>query len=166
MPIIFGDDGIMAAEDGGDKNIKSIYGSPDNSPGFLLWQVNNKWQREQHKALKKIGLTHVQFVILAGIAWLTVHGLTVTQAILSDFTKADKMMTSQVVRKLMEKGLISRIRNPDDSRSYSLELTAKGFNLTKMSFGMVESVDKEFFKSLSDMEKENIVRILGKLSSL
>lgn len=44
---------------------------PDDSPGFLLWQLTNQWQREQRKALNKIGLTHGQFVVLANVLWLS-----------------------------------------------------------------------------------------------
>src|SRR3546814_15453085 len=40
---------------------------PENSPGFLLWQVTNQWQRRLRATLEPLGLTHVQFVLLAGL---------------------------------------------------------------------------------------------------
>ena len=46
----------------------------DDSPGFLLWQVTNKWQAAQRAALKPFGLTHVQFVLLASLTWLDSGG--------------------------------------------------------------------------------------------
>lgn len=46
------------------------FASPDDSPGFLLWQVSNLWQRKMKAELSDLGLTHVQFVLLAGIVWL------------------------------------------------------------------------------------------------
>ena len=148
-----------------ERKVKSIYGSPVNSPGFLLWQVNNKWQREQYMILREIGLTHVQFVLLAGIAWLTDHGQTVTQINLSNFVKADEMMTSQVVRKLIVKNFVSRIRNPLDSRSYQLKLTSEGFNIVQIAFKKVESIDERFFGSLSKEDMKEITKILEKLAS-
>ena len=42
----------------------------EDSPGFLLWQLTNQWQRQQRTALAKIGLTHAQFVVLASVLWL------------------------------------------------------------------------------------------------
>ena len=47
-----------------------IFEKPEESTGFLLWQVTNLWQREIKKALEKYGLTHSQFVLLASMYWL------------------------------------------------------------------------------------------------
>ena len=69
---------------------------PEESSGFLLWQVTNLWQREIKKALGDFGLTHSQFVLMANIHWLTIHKEEVTQIILSDNTKIDPMTTSTV----------------------------------------------------------------------
>ncbi len=38
-------------------NIFSVK-KPEESSGFLLWQVTNLWQREIKKALEQYGLTH------------------------------------------------------------------------------------------------------------
>ena len=50
------------------RSSKAVFGfeSPDDSPGFLLWQVTNLWQRRIRAALEPLGLTHVQFVFVAG----------------------------------------------------------------------------------------------------
>lgn len=56
---------------------------PEESSGFLLWQVTNLWQREIKKALENYGLTHSQYVLLASIHWLTIHKQEVTQVVLS-----------------------------------------------------------------------------------
>src|SRR5260370_30828241 len=34
----------------------------DDSPGFLLWQVTLRWQRDIATALAPLDLTHVQFI--------------------------------------------------------------------------------------------------------
>ena len=47
-----------------------IFEKPEESTGFLLWQVTNLWQREIKKALEKYGLTHSQFVLIASMYWL------------------------------------------------------------------------------------------------
>ena len=43
---------------------------PNDSPGFLLWHVTLRWQRDIATALAPLGLTHVQFVLLATTWWL------------------------------------------------------------------------------------------------
>jgi len=42
---------------------------PEQSPGFLLWHVTLGWQRDVTASLKPLGLTHVQFVLLATTWW-------------------------------------------------------------------------------------------------
>lgn len=47
---------------------------PGESPGFLLWRVTLRWQRLMTEALRPLGLTHVQFVLLASSWWLSRDG--------------------------------------------------------------------------------------------
>ena len=47
---------------------------PATSPGFLLWRLTLCWQRAITSALAPVGLTHVQFVLLACTWWLTEQG--------------------------------------------------------------------------------------------
>src|SRR6478736_8594694 len=105
--------------------------SPDDSSGFLLWQVTNLWQREIKKALEKYGLTHSQFVLLASIYWLTLHKQEVTQIVLSSHTKIDPMTTSTVLRTLQQKGLILRQEHQTDTRAKTVGLTPEGIEITK-----------------------------------
>jgi hypothetical protein len=44
---------------------------PGDNPGFLLWRVSLRWQRLMTATLRPFGLTHVQFVLLASLWWLT-----------------------------------------------------------------------------------------------
>ena len=46
---------------------------PWDSPGFLLWHATLRWQRTMAEALEPLGLTHVQFVLLASTWWLCEH---------------------------------------------------------------------------------------------
>ena len=49
------------------------YEAAEDSPGLLLWQVTNRWQSAQRAALKPLGLTHVQFVLLASLVLSLIH---------------------------------------------------------------------------------------------
>jgi len=140
----------------------SKFESPGESPGFLLWQVSNSWQREQKKALAKLDLTHVQFVLLAGVRWLEMENQIVTQIQLSKHAKTDPMMTSQVLRTLEKNGLITRKPHPTDTRSLSLHTTTKGKALVKKGIKVVEEVDESFFSPL-DKRLSNFHKLLSDL---
>ncbi len=114
----------------------------------MLWQVLLQWQRRQRKALLPHKLTHVQFVLLAGIAWLESPSDCVTQARLAHHAKTDPMMTSQVVRTLEGRGLVERHQHPTDTRARALRATPEGKALAADALKVVEEVDREFFSVL------------------
>ncbi len=116
----------------------------DTSPGLLLWRLNNDWQSRQRAALKHFGLTHVQFVLLASLAYAA-DERELTQRQLAEFAHTDAMMTSQVVRRLEQKGLVSRHASKYDRRAVRLAPTIVGLQLVNKAMVVVESVDEAFF---------------------
>lgn len=126
---------------------------PEESSGFLLWQVTNMWQREIKKALLSYNITHSQFVLLASIHWLTLHHQEVTQIVLSAHTKIDPMTTSTVLRTLQQKGLVSRQEHVTDTRAKTVVLSNEGKKLVKKAVVAVEKFDNEFFSVLGVQTK-------------
>ncbi|WP_238553616.1 MarR family winged helix-turn-helix transcriptional regulator [Fortiea contorta] len=121
---------------------------PDDSPGFLLWQISNLWQRKMNAGLNHLGLTHVQFVLLAGLVWLNQDQETVTQAKLATHAKTDIMMTSKVLRALEQRGLVKREPDARDTRAKSLTITQSGYELTIEAIKIVDEIDRKFFSIL------------------
>jgi DNA-binding MarR family transcriptional regulator len=118
--------------------------SADDSPGLMLWRATNRWQAAQRAALKPFGLTHVQFVLLASLAYLDTDG-PVTQKQLADHAATDVMMTSQVLRALEGAGLVRRAPHPSDRRARALAVTPEGRSLADRAVVAVEAADQEFF---------------------
>ena len=127
--------------------LKTDFETPDDSPGFLLWQVTNAWQAAQRAALRPFELTHVQFVLLASLAWLDADG-PVTQRQLADHAATDPMMTSQVLRALARRGLVDRAPHPIDGRARALTATRAGRALADRAVAAVEACDAAFFRPL------------------
>jgi DNA-binding MarR family transcriptional regulator len=122
---------------------------PEQSPGFLLWHVTLRWQREVTATLKPLGLTHVQFVLLAGTWWLNTHDEQPNQATLSAFAGTDIKMTSQVIRTLEQKGLVTREVDAADTRARRLVVTPAGAALAPRAIDAVEAVDVALLDRLS-----------------
>lgn len=124
------------------------YESADQSTGLALWRVTNRWQAAQRAALKPFEITHVQFVLLASLAYLETG--EITQSELAAHAGTDPMMTSQVLRALESKGLVSRLAHPSDGRARVLAATTEGRELANRAVREVERCDREFFGSLAD----------------
>jgi DNA-binding MarR family transcriptional regulator len=129
------------------RGLNTEFGSADESPGLLLWQVTNRWQAAQRAALKPFGLTHVQFVLLASLTWL---GEPVTQRELAAHACTDPMMTSQVLRALEQRDLVARSAHPSDARARAVSVTRAGAALANRANAAVEDCDRQFFAALRD----------------
>jgi DNA-binding MarR family transcriptional regulator len=100
--------------------------------------------------LRPLGLTHVQFVLLASLWWLArVAGETPSQRRVADHAGTDPMMTSQVLRLLERRSLVSRVGHPTDSRARQLDVTDDGAALAVRAIAVVEAADADFFEPAS-----------------
>lgn len=121
--------------------------APEDSPGFLLWLVSTTWRRQVEAALAPLGLTHPQFVTMAGIGSLTREGRPVSQAALGRHIRLDPNTMSQILRGLEKRGLVAR-RTGRDSRAKNPTLTAEGARLVTEAVPLVEAVDARFFRPM------------------
>ena len=126
----------------------SRFAGPADSPGFLLWRTTNAWQRAVRAALAPLDLTHVQFVVLASLTWR--DDASTSQRQLAAQAGLDEMMTSQVVRSLEARGLLTRGRDTTDGRVRALAVTGQGRELTAEAVRVVEEADGRFFAALGD----------------
>ncbi|GAA3304318.1 winged helix-turn-helix transcriptional regulator [Dactylosporangium vinaceum] len=123
---------------------------PDESPGFLLWHVTLRWQRDIAAVLAPLDLTHVQFVLLTTTWWLNSHGEDPNQLAVATQAGTDVKMTSQVLRKLEAKSLIRREVDQADTRARRLRVTERGAALAQAAVAAVEAADAAFFGPVRD----------------
>lgn len=140
----------------------SLYASPEESPGYLLWRVSVKWRSSIEDVLKPLGLTHPQFVVLATTAWLTKDGEHTTQADVSRAAEIDPNTLSQIFVGLEKKGLAKRIRKLDE-RSKNPTITKAGQESLKRALPAVEKADEAFFKALKVKELKELLVVFTKL---
>lgn len=142
----------------------SRYGKAEASPGFLFWKTFNKWSRRLRIELDQLGLTQVQYSILAALNYLASAKDHISQQDISDQLSMDKMMISDVVRSLEGKKMVVRKPNPHDGRSFSLSLTTKAKELLSKAVPVVEKTDELFFAALSPGQRKALIEALIQLS--
>lgn len=136
---------------------------PDDSPGFLLWQTTTIWEREFRKALEPHDISHAQFVIMATLFWFEANKYDVTQVLIVQWSKLDKMTVSKSLKRLAELGYVDRAEHETDTRAKSVALTDKGKELVRKLVPVVEGIDGKFFGRASEDERQDLIRILRKL---
>src|SRR5579863_3613186 len=126
---------------------------PQDSLGFLMWQVTHGWQRHLEEALAPTGLTHLQFVVLMGTRWHAGLGVSITQAELARWAQMHPMQVSQVVKLLSAKGLLRRIRSSSDARASHIELTATGLRVAATAAPIADAAHHGFFADAPQIEE-------------
>jgi len=112
--------------------------------------------------LAEVGLTHVQFLVLASVWWLGRGGTTPSQREVAEHAGLEPVMTSQVARALQQRGLLARGRSAADSRALQLALTESGRTLAHRAVVLMDALDREFFDTVDD--PEHFVRLLSTLA--
>lgn len=124
----------------------SRFSVPEDSVGYLLWQITRLWQQQATVVFDPLGISHVQFTTLAGIGWLSNGCQLVTQTQLAEFCEVDVVMISQAMRKLEAKELVERKPHPFDTRAKVVSLTDSGRQILEKALVIVEELDADFFK--------------------
>lgn len=122
--------------------------SPEESSGYLLWQVTMLWQRAMKRELDNLDITHTQFVLMSALGWLSKANQNVTQIDIANHSNTDRMMVSKVLRTLEEKKVIKRKDHPVDTRAKVITLTPNGIELLQKALVIVHGVDTTFFDAL------------------
>ena len=138
---------------------------PESSTGYLLWQISNLRHRKINALLNEIEITYPQFIILAGIHWLSNEHKIVNQGLLIHFTKMDKSVVSSILKLLEKKEVVLRNTDLNDTRAKTLELSIKGSVKLEEAMKIINQMDIEFFDKTNlkiDDLNDILIKVLRK----
>ena len=117
-------------------------------------RVYNKWHSIIKKELKKMNLTHPQFVVLASLAYLSQNGNEITQIMISKLAGIDVMTISQILSLLEKQNFVKRKEHSKDTRAKAVILNKKGEEVLQKAVPLVEQIDEVFVGKLDRDEKQ------------
>ena len=126
-------------------------------------RVYNKWHSMIKKELKKMNLTHPQFVVLASLAYLSQNGNEITQIMISKLAGIDVMTVSQILNLLEKNDFVKRKEHSKDTRAKAVILSKKGEEVLQKAVPLVEQIDEIFFEKL-DTDEEQFKHFLARLN--
>ena len=126
-------------------------------------RVYNKWHSMIKKELKKMNLTHPQFVVLASLAYLSQDSNEVTQVMISKLAGIDVMTVSQILNLLEKNDFVKRKEHSKDTRAKAVILNKKGEETLQKAVPLVEQIDEIFFEKL-DTDEEQFKHFLARLN--
>jgi DNA-binding MarR family transcriptional regulator len=120
-------------------------GAPQNAVGFVLWRVMHRYQREIDRALRPLGLTHLQFTVLALAAWSQRSGETSTQSKLAAKGDIHPMQVSNIVKALDAKGLVMRTPAPGNALAKQVAITEAGLDALREALPLGIAIQARLF---------------------
>ena len=97
------------------------------------------------RVLAAVDLTHLQFTLLALVAWFGRSGEAVTQIELARSGGIQPMQVSQTVRVLESKKLLSRTRSSTDTRAKRVEVTRAGLKSLRNAMPVAIEIQRRLF---------------------
>lgn len=119
--------------------------TPDMLIGTLFHRLFELHNKKVEESLSRIGLNYSQYAVLSAVHCLYERHNDVTQVMITEFTKLDKSVVSTTIKRLAEKGMITRHENKSDSRAKSVRLSDDGESYFRLGFDIVRQTDKTFF---------------------
>jgi DNA-binding MarR family transcriptional regulator len=120
-------------------------GAPQKAVGFVLWRVMHRYQREVDQALQHLDLTHLQFTVLALVAWMARGGDSAAQAELARFGDIHPMQVSKVLKALEQKRMVKRTPTPGNALAKNISITSAGLTALRAALPLVIEVQQALF---------------------
>ena len=95
---------------------------------------------------------------------LQTHG-SLTQKELKEKLMVEFATINKIVNRSEKRGLVTKIKDPNDMRVSIVKLTTQGEEVTVRIKACWEKLENEFFASLSDEEKAQLQKLLSKLNN-
>jgi DNA-binding MarR family transcriptional regulator len=102
-------------------------------------------------------LTPRQFAILAAVE--ANQGLSQTGLV--ENTGIDRSTLADIIRRMLDKGLIKRERTADDARAYAGHLTRKGSNMLKKMRPYADEVDRQIVEAIPAEQRQLFLSLLN-----
>ena len=128
----------------------------------LLAECLQGFERFSGESVRRCGLTHAQFDIIATLG--NTPGMTYKE--LGDKTLITKGTLTGVIERLEHKGLVARTRCAGDKRSFYVCLTDTGKQTFAEVFPVVVEQGRQLFAPYSDADFDEIDHTLRKLKQL
>src|SRR5580693_7936070 len=106
-------------------------------------------------------LTKQQFTVLAALE----HHDGVSQTALVEMTGIDRSTLAEMVRRMLERGLLSRERTEEDARANAVAITQSGRKLLRSARSAAERAEKALLEPLPATERQRFLKYLATIAA-
>ncbi len=126
---------------------------------FALGKATRAMARAYRERLEPLGITQPQFFLLIALF----EGDEVTVSELGARVAMDKSTLTGILDRLERDGLVERVENPSDGRSFVVRLTARARELEARLRAVYEETNAAFLSRLTSEERQVVQQVVAKL---
>jgi DNA-binding MarR family transcriptional regulator len=144
---------VLGLEEASDSRV--MVAGLEDQPGHLMWRAAARVTLSLGEVLPPGMDIHAYAALLA-----LAGGAPRTQQSLADTVDVSRTTMAKVAVELAEQGLVERVRNPADRRSYSLTRTAEGAAAARRWRRHAEDLEEALTPGFSLAEREGLRRLM------
>lgn len=136
----------------------------DNSSASILHLLHRAGQCADELFAANIGensLTPRQYEVLKAVS----ASDEPSQTLLVELTGIDRSTLADIVRRLVERGLLERSRTRRDARMYAVRLTSEGETMLRTAEPAVKAVNDRLLSGLANGERAAAINALSRIIS-
>jgi DNA-binding MarR family transcriptional regulator len=132
-----------------------------DSPSYLLKRCTQFFGDLYAHETGSTELTKQQFTLLAVLE----QNEGASQTALVELTGIDRSTLAEMVRRMLEKGLLSRERTEEDQRANSVAISPSGRKALRTARTAADRAEKALLESLPPTERQKFIKLLAQVAA-
>jgi DNA-binding MarR family transcriptional regulator len=138
------------------KNRKELTHMLKDDIGFTASTTSKKIRALVSKSLKTYNITAEQWTVLKQLSFVS----GINQKELSQRTDKDQATLTKILDLLEQNQFLSRLPNPDDRRSFCIQITDEGRRLVEQVMPAIEGLYEKILQHLSNEQLDEFMAVL------
>ena len=131
----------------------------NNKTAILIKKLALEFDKIANPSLAPYNLTPTQYKILK---YLYDHENVIGMDIQNEYSMTNPTVTG-IIQNMENNGWITRVTNPNDSRSKIIKLTDKAIKMKDELYELGDNLERRFTKDLTKEEQKELLKLLNKI---
>ena len=131
------------------------------APSYLIRRCQQFYGDLYAREAGTSDLTKQQFTVLAALE----HNDGVSQTALVEITGIDRSTLAEMVRRMLEKDLVSRERTEEDARANAVAITPSGRKALRAARNAADRAEKALLDALPPAERTRFIKSLAQIAA-
>jgi len=132
-----------------------------DAPSYLIRRCEQFYAHLYARESGARDLTRSQFTVLSALE----HNEDVSQTALVEMTGVDRSTLAEMVRRMLERGLITKKRTEGDLRAYAVSITPQGRKALRSARTAADRAERQMLEALPAADRPRFIKSLATIAA-